>query len=167
MYTAGKSLDNLVIDLYNCCMMKEKQFPELINQLIRRLSLLNRDQVVCYGVTLQQCYILDTLEREGLLTMNELSRSQGVSVSTMTRAIDVLVRDEIVERLDSPGDRRKVCIQLTEEKGRKLANELKQCTIDYTMRILESIPKNKREQVIESMGLLIEAVGGIDEKCCT
>ena len=166
MSTLNFYVDNTVFVIYNSCIMKANKFPELIGQLIRQLSLLNRDQVICYGVTLQQCYILDTLERNGQLTMNELSRLQNVSVSTMTRAIDVLVRDGIVERAASPGDRRKVCIRLTEPKGVKLANQLKQCTIDYTMIILGRIPEDKREQVIESMELLLEAIGGINEKCC-
>jgi DNA-binding MarR family transcriptional regulator len=147
-------------------MVKEKSFSFLTAQLMRRLNLLNRDQIVCYGVTLAQCHTIDTLHRKGLLSMNELSRQQGVSVSTMTRGIDVLVRDEIVERVDSPGDRRKVCIRLT-EKGNQLAAKLKQCTDSYSIQILEQIPEDKRVQVMESLILLIDAIGGVNEKCCT
>ncbi len=144
----------------------ENRFSELIGQLIRRLSLLNRDQMVCYGVTLSQCYVLETLFQKGKRTMNELSQEQGVTVSTMTRIVDVLVRDDIVRRENDPKDRRIVCIELT-EKGEDLATKLEVCTQEFMSKILENIPEEKREQVIESMSLLDKAVEAFNFSCCT
>lgn len=144
----------------------ENRFSELIGQLIRRLSLLNRDQMICYGVTLSQCYVLETLLQKGKRTMNELSQEQGVNVSTMTRIVDVLVRDDIVRRENSPKDRRIVCIELT-EKGEDLATKLAVCTREFMLKILENIPEEKREQVIESMSLLDKAVETFNFSCCT
>jgi DNA-binding MarR family transcriptional regulator len=147
-------------------MMKQNVFSQLVGQIIRKLNILNRDQKVCYGLTLPQCYTIETLGQKELLPMNELSRLQGVTVSTMTRVVDVLVRDEIVERVDSPGDRRKVCIRLT-DKGKELAVALKTCTETYADRILENIPEEKQNQVIESLQLLGDAIVKVDNKCCT
>ena len=155
---------------YNSCTMQVNlkdnvRFSELVVQLFRKLNLLNRDQKVCYGITLSQCCAIESLDRKKQLTMNELSRHQGVTLSTMTRVVDVLVRDGVVKRIASPEDRRKVCIELT-ETGEDLAGQLKQCTEDYTGKILDQIPKNKRNQVIESMELLIKGIESIDDKCC-
>ena len=141
------------------------QFSFLIGELLRRMNLLNRDQKICYGITLPQCYIIEALERKGLLSMNELSKNLGVTVSTMTRGIDVLVRNEVVERVDSPGDRRKVCIRLT-EKGTELAVKLRQCTDAYSRQLLTRIPADKHDQVLESLQLISQAVGLFDQKCC-
>jgi len=141
------------------------RFSELVVRLFRKLNLLNRDQKVCYGITLSQCCAIESLERKKKLTMNELSRHQGVTLSTMTRVVDVLVRDGVVKRVGSPKDRRKVCIELT-ETGEDLAGKLKKCTEDYTKKILDQIPKSKRNQVIESMELLIKAIESINKKCC-
>jgi len=141
------------------------QFSQLVGQLMRQLNLLNRDQKVCYGVTLPQCYTIETVARKGRLTMNELSRLMGVSLSTMTRVVDVLVRDDVLQRVPNPSDRRKVCIRLT-EKGQELARKLKACTASYTLEILEKIPREKQEQVIESMELLSEAIESVKQKCC-
>jgi DNA-binding MarR family transcriptional regulator len=146
-------------------MMKENRFSQLIARLMRRLNLLNKDQIVCYGVTLPQCYTIETLDRKGRLSMKEMAQSQGVTVSTMTRVIDVMVRDEIIERVPQPGDRRKVCIQLT-GKGKDLAMKLRDCTDLYTMQLLDHIPEEKREQVMESMELLSTAIGKMSQKCC-
>lgn len=146
-------------------MIDGDRFSQLVGRLMRQLNLLNRDQKVCYGVTLPQCYTIETVSREGQLTMNELSRLMGVSLSTMTRVVDVLVRDEVLERVPNPSDRRKVCIRLT-AKGQELARKLKACTESYTLEILEKIPKEKQAQVIESMGLLSEAIETVKQKCC-
>ena len=101
----------------------------------------------------------------GMLTMNQLSREQGVTLSTMTRVVDVLVRDGVLDRVGSPEDRRKVCIQLT-GKGEELARTLKNCTEEYTGKILEQIPGEKHGQVIESMELLLKAIESSNPKCC-
>lgn len=152
--------------------MKEKnkqpddvRFSQLVGQLFRKLNLLNRDQKVCHGITLAQCCAIETLDHKGMLTMNQLSREQGVTLSTMTRVVDVLVRDGVLDRVSSPEDRRKVCIQLT-GKGEDLARTLKKCTEDYTGKILEQIPGEKHEQVIESMELLLKAIESSNPKCC-
>jgi DNA-binding MarR family transcriptional regulator len=152
--------------------MKEKskqandlRFSQLVGQLFRKLNLLNRDQKVCHGITLSQCCAIETLDQRGMLTMNQLSREQGVTLSTMTRVVDVLVRDGVLDRVSRPEDRRKVCIQLT-GKGEDLAQTLKKCTEDYTGKILEQIPADKHEQVIESMELLLKAIESSNPKCC-
>jgi DNA-binding MarR family transcriptional regulator len=162
---------------YNCCMIQiknhiseppvddEAKFARLVGQLFRKLNLLNRDQKVCYGITLSQCCAIETLEQKGLLNMNELSQYQGVTLSTMSRIVDVLVRDGVLQRVSNPGDRRKVCIELT-ESGKDLAGELKKCTEAYTKDILEQIPRDQRSQVIESMDLLIKAIEAVNPKCC-
>ncbi len=143
----------------------ESLFSDLVGQLFRRLNLLNRDQKVCYGITLAQCYTIETLAQKGLISMNDLSRLQGVTISTMTRVIDVLVRDEIVERVASPDDRRKVCIQLS-EKGTVLARKLKKCTEAYTQRIFENIPADKKDMVTQAMQLLCDGIEKLGKSCC-
>ena len=172
-----KKVDNFLFVYYNSCMIQvnnhtsepkvdgEVKFSRLVVQLFRKLNLLNRDQKVCYGITLSQCCAIESLEQTGLLSMNELSQHQGVTLSTMTRIVDVLVRDGVLQRISNPGDRRKVCIELT-EKGKDLAGELKKCTEAYTKEILEQIPRNRRSQVIESMDLLIKAIETVNPKCC-
>jgi DNA-binding MarR family transcriptional regulator len=158
MIQANGFVDELQID-------DEKQFSRLTVQLFHKLNLLNRDQKVCYGITLSQCCAIETLEQTGLLSMKQLSHHQGVTLSTMTRIVDVLVRDGVLQRVSNPGDRRKVCIRLT-ESGKELAGKLKKCTEAYTKEILDQVPGEKRSQVIESVDLLIKAIEAVNPKCC-
>lgn len=141
------------------------RYSYLMGQLVRKLNLLNKDQKVCYGLTIPQCYTIETLGRKGKMTMNELSRELGTAISTVTRVVDLLVRDEVVGRSDNPEDRRKVCIELT-EKGRELEQKLKKCSEDYSREILTAIPRGKRENVLESLELLNQAVDRVKKKCC-
>jgi len=141
------------------------EFSFLVGQLVRKLNLLNRDQKICYGLTMPQCYTIETLAQKGMFTMNELSREMGVSISTMTRIIDILVRDEVVWRKTNPEDRRQVCIKLT-VKGRNLASKLKRCSEKYSKEVLNQVPVGKRKEIIESLETLNSAIKEVNKKCC-
>jgi DNA-binding MarR family transcriptional regulator len=141
------------------------RFSSLMSGLIRKLNLLNKDQKVCYGLTLPQCGAIETLDRMGMQPMNELSRQMGVTVSTMTRIVDILVRDGFLLRQENPEDRRKVCIDLT-ESGRVMAGKLQKCATEYSAAIFNRIPEEKREEVFESLELVIEAIESINTRCC-
>lgn len=143
----------------------DTRFAALMSRLIRRLNLLNRDQKVCYGLTLPQCGAVETLNRKGMLPMKDLSKEMGVTISTMTRVIDILVRDGIVTRKENPDDRRKVCIDLT-ENGRTLASKLQKCSLDYSREILNLVPETKQKKVLDSLELLNRAIESMDERCC-
>lgn len=136
-----------------------------MNRLIRKFNLLNRDQKVCYGLTLPQCGAIETLHRKGMLPMNDLSRQMGVTISTMTRIVDILVRDNIVIRRENREDRRKVCIDLT-ENGQTLAAKLQKCSLDYSMTIFENIPEKERPSVLKALELLNNAIECVNTKCC-
>lgn len=141
------------------------EFSFLVGQLVRKLNLLNRDQKICYGLTMPQCYTIETLAQKGMFTMNKLSREMGVSISTMTRIIDILVRDEVVWRKTNPEDRRQVCIKLT-VKGRNLASKLKRCSEKYSKEVLNQVPVGKRKEIIESLETLNSAIKEVNKKCC-
>jgi len=143
----------------------DDQFTNALESLLRKLLVLDRNEKVCFGVTIPQCYTIETLHKHGRLSMNELSRELGIAVSTLTRIIDILVRDEIISRSPSPDDRRKVCVVLT-EKGIELALKLAGCTLGYIQQILLHIPEEKRRQVTESLDLLNEAIAQTGRSCC-
>ena len=83
----------------------------------------------------------------------------------MTRIVDILVRDGFLLRQENPEDRRKVCIDLT-ESGRVMAGKLQKCATEYSAAIFNRIPEEKREEVFESLELVIEAIESINTRCC-
>jgi DNA-binding MarR family transcriptional regulator len=142
-----------------------KDFAELISRLVRSLSLLDWTQKACCGTTMSQCYTIETLARRGTLPMNALSREMGVSVSTMTRVVDVLVRNGVVRRRPAPGDRRRVCVELTVE-GQALAKRFGCCGDGYSSQILDRVPAEARKGVLRSLGILADALEGIRAENC-
>jgi DNA-binding MarR family transcriptional regulator len=77
------------------------------------------------GMTGARYTLLMTLyfSRENLLAQNEISRELNVSRTNITNLIDGLERDDLVERVPNPADRRVSYAQLT-DRGRAVCEEL-------------------------------------------
>ena len=147
--------------------MKNKTDAKLavvISQHFRKLLQIDRKETACHGVSLSQHYVIDALNRKNELTMNELSKEVGLAMSTLTRIVDGLVRNGCINRYPSELDRRKVCVILTDE-GKSLANNLRQCSQAFWTNVLESIPSEKKREMIESFKMLNEALDNTDNAC--
>jgi len=137
----------------------------VMSRFMQRIMVLDRQEKMCQGVTLSQHYVIDTLYRKKILMMNELSRELGLAVSTLTRIIDVLVRDGIVSRNHSAQDRRKVCIELA-DKGKVLAENLKACAESFWGTVLETIPDEKKKEIAENLKVLLTALEQVGDTHC-
>ena len=80
-----------------------------------------------------------------------------LAASTMTRILDVLVRDGLVKRETDPRDRRSVLIELT-EKGKGIALKLKKCTEEYLRAVFNNIPNDMQGDMVESLRILLRAI---------
>lgn len=138
-----------------------QQFREALGLAYQRVNALQRDEKRCFGVSLSRCVTLETLLREGSLPVRELASRLGLDASTVTRSVDGLVREGLVRRArDECRDRRRVFVALT-ARGRTLAQKLEHCADEYSDRILERIPPERREDVLHALGVLVEAVDGL------
>jgi len=142
-----------------------QQFTATMIRFIKKIMAMDRAEKLCYGVTLSQAYTIGTIHEKEKLTMNELSQEMGLAISTLTRITDVLVRDDIVCRNQSVKDRRKVLVCLT-DKGKELAEKLDKCGAQFWANIINGVPKEKREEVVENLRLLLNALEGADQACC-
>jgi len=145
-----------------CC---TDDMSEIIARMIRVFQLFERDQIKVHGFTTSQYYCLSALVQYGPLTMNELSRKVNLKTSTMTRVVDKLVRDAYIERLRDENDRRIVTVSLT-EKGKQDTMVVSDSVNQYYKRILNHLPKNKVDEVIESTNLLLDAFENANPECC-
>ena len=136
-----------------------------ISEHMKLMLSIDRNEKACHGVTLSQHYVIDTLYRKKELNMKELSQELGLAISTLTRILDILVRDDLVLRKSSTKDRRKVCVSLT-EKGLELAHTLNACTQKFWDHVLHRIPDDKKQQIIQSIQLLNNALKDTDSSCC-
>ncbi|MFC0531820.1 MarR family winged helix-turn-helix transcriptional regulator [Phytohabitans kaempferiae] len=94
------------------------------------------------GLTLSTCYgqVLDLLLLHGPLSPSQLSKLSGITSSgTMTGSIDALERAGYVRRVRSVTDRRKVVVELDEER-------LRRATSDRARRIAALVRDYDEEQ---------------------
>jgi DNA-binding MarR family transcriptional regulator len=140
----------------------EKELRESVRTIMKKLGILQKGEAVCCGVTMGQCYSITEIGRVDKISLNELAENLNLDKSTLSRTVDNLVQAGLVERMVNPENRRMIDIQLTPE-GKKIYQGLEEKMDKYFRNILESIPKEKQKQVVESMELLAQA---LQEKCC-
>ena len=142
----------------------DKQLTIVMGRLIQRVIHLDRNEKACHGVTLSQHQALAAIHRGGQLTMNELSHEMQLAVSTVTRIVDILVRDGLVSRSPDESDRRKVVTELT-DMGKEVTGSLNQCTEYFWQQIVASIPGEKKREIVENLKLLLNALEKTQGTC--
>ena len=142
------------------------EFRTLMLTLYRRLGAMQRDEICCEGVTVSQCYTLQILLDDGEMTAGELAEALGNDASSVTRAIDVLVRNGSVERVrPEAGDRRRVILRLT-KSGRALARKLLACGDQLFEKTLQQFSAAERPVVFRALRTLLDALGCVGESAC-
>jgi DNA-binding MarR family transcriptional regulator len=139
------------------------QFRQMLQILIRRFGLLEKEGAQCCGVSLIQSHILFAVQRSGKPSLNELSSSLGLDNSTLSRHIQGLVERNLVNRTPSSTDRRYIAITLTPD-GERYENDIAGQMNVYIQEILSNVPQDKRGQVLESIDLILEAMQ--NSSCC-
>ena len=83
--------------------------------LVKKYQFRDRNEITCCGVSVSQCYVLELLHFEGALTMQKLAEQMHLSVSTITRVVEGLVKKGYVHREEDAKDRRVRRVRLTGE----------------------------------------------------
>ena len=146
-------------------MGSHKKFADIMSKFVRKFTVRDRNDKFCYGVTLTQCYTLDSISYHQKMTMQSLSGELGLAISTITRVVDILARDGFVSRYHGEKDRRNVYVELT-DKGKDMAAKLTDCSEKFWLGIFNKIPKNKRSRMIEDIELLHTVLEEVDKTCC-
>jgi DNA-binding MarR family transcriptional regulator len=136
---------------------------ELIRILVRNLGILEKSEASCCGTTVSQCHAIVEIGRLNEISLNELAELLALDKSTMSRTINNLVESGLVVRELHSEDRRFVTIKLTDE-GKGVFESIEGSMEQYYKSIFSSIPEEKREQVLESLQLVIDAAR--QNKCC-
>lgn len=141
------------------------RFHHEMVELIKKYQFRDRSQITCCGVSVSQCYILETLHRFGPSTMNRLAERMVLSISTVTRVVDELVKKGFASREEDPRDRRIRLISMT-AAGESVFQESWKAVFASEKAILESFSENERELLIRFLKRLNQAV---DEwrTCCS
>ena len=123
------------------------EFGELLKALLLDLQSLFRFQVSNPDLTLPQILLLSSISDEGV-DMSSLSKQMGVDNSTMTRLIDVLIRNGWAIKYKNKKDGRVVMVEIT-KKGEVLQKEIDKNIDKFGYEIYNSISQEDREEVME------------------
>lgn len=140
-----------------------EQLREIIRIFERNLGVLKENEITCCGITMAQCHALVEIGRAKCISLNELAQLLNLENSTMSRTVNGLVNSGLVKRGIDLTDRRYVTISL-EERGTILFESIENGMNQYFKEVYYSIPDHKREQVMESLEILLEAIRKND--CC-
>lgn len=133
-----------------------QQLYEVFVELVRRYQFRDRDQVCCYGLSISQCYTLESLAQREAMTMSELAGHLCLKLSTMTRVVDHLVSSGLATRRDDPNDRRVCCVQIT-DAGRAIVARIQAAIIAEYEAVLKGVPAASRPAVIDALSRLLSA----------
>lgn len=141
----------------------EKRLRQMIRLLERKLGLLEDAGLSCCTISFAQCHALVEIGRAGNISLVDLSGKLNLDNSTMSRTVNNLVNSGLAERETDPLGRRYVTIKLTEE-GRSQFAAIEESMGSYYGRIYRNIPEAKRDQVLQSIDILLNAME--DGDCC-
>lgn len=134
----------------------QKLRQDLVN-LVRSLSLLEKSEASCCGITLAQCHAIVEIGRAGEIYLNKLADLLKLDKSTMSRTVDNLVNQGYVTREIDPENRKYIKIRLT-DKGYDTFNSTEESMKIYYRNVLNSIAEEKRDLVSEGLELLLDAI---------
>lgn len=135
----------------------DNQLRELLRLFERKIGSLEGYDDSCCSITLTQCHALVEIGRSENISLNDLSQLLDLENSTMSRTVQNLVKHGYVKREIDPKDRRYVTISLTDE-GKKLFEEIEEDRNLYFKNVFEHIEKDKQQQVLESIQILMDAI---------
>ena len=140
------------------------RFHHEIVELIKKYQFRDRNQLTYSGISVSQCYVLETLNRHTSLTVNKLADKMHLSISTITRVVEPLVNKKYVRREEDPEDRRVRLMSLT-PKGKLICKESWQNVFESEKIILANFPPEHREMLVDLLKKLNKAVGHW-QSCC-
>jgi DNA-binding MarR family transcriptional regulator len=139
---------------YNRCV---EDMGVLLQKTVRIFQQLEREQIKVHGFTSSQCYILLEIYKHEVLSINEISENMHLEISTITRIMNILVRDGLILRNRSHHDKRVVEAVLT-DKGKQAAEQLKISIDNYYREVISNLPRGHVREVMGAVGLVIAAL---------
>jgi DNA-binding MarR family transcriptional regulator len=138
-------------------------FRAKLREIERAVWLQTRSEALCCGVTMAQCHAILEIDAAGELNLKDLAARLGLDNSTLSRTVESLVKGGLAERTASTKDRRATVIRLN-EKGRAARDRINSTWNRICRDMFRSIPREKHQQLVESISILAELLAGC---CCS
>jgi DNA-binding MarR family transcriptional regulator len=108
------------------------------------------------GLTFQQVKVLMTVAgAEESPSLKQIAEEVGLSLPSASRAVDGLVKRELVFRTEDPGDRRQRMLAVA-PSGRELADRIMAARLEGLGQFAASLTDEQRESLGDALELLLE-----------
>jgi DNA-binding MarR family transcriptional regulator len=129
-----------------------------LDRLERMLGQIGPDEVCCEGLTPRQTAILRTLAAQEGARLSDLAQASGISPSAMTRVLEKLEKQELVQRVrGSQPDGRAAMVRIT-PRGRQVRRRIDQLMQDRIRVILDAIPAAERAAILRALATFNSAL---------
>ncbi|MEI6454766.1 MAG: MarR family transcriptional regulator [bacterium] len=139
--------------------MKEipvREFRNILRQFERAVAARNQSACCC-GVTVTQCHLLMELDKGDNITLNELADCVGLDKSTVSRTVETLVKNSLIDRTIPKNNRRTTLITLT-KKGKAVCRTINTSNDAYFRKTLGQVPVVHRAGFLEGFETLTRAM---------
>ncbi len=137
-------------------------FRQYLRHFERELDIQNNSSCCC-GVTLAQCHTLMELYDRGDVQLNILAEKLNLDKSTVSRTVETLVNQGLVEREIPKQDRRTTNIKLT-KNGLDVCEIIHKGNDAYYREALGAIPKSIMPNFIEGFEIFVNKMRELNEE---
>ena len=136
-----------------------REFAFLLNDVARMLRTYADHKAGQFGITRAQWTVLARLDRFEGLKQSELAEMLDLQPITLTRLLDRLCANGLIERRPDPNDRRANRLYL-KPAAKPLLGRLSELGADMMEIVLDGLPTGSIERMLKELGQIDQAVIG-------
>ncbi len=133
----------------------DKYFSYAVASTHRKLHLNLAKQLHSFGIQVETWRILETLDQTDNLTMSGLAKIVLMNPPALTKMVDRMVADGLVQRQISREDQRRITLVLT-DMGLDLVQNVRQPAIKQNVAVVEQLGHEKAKLIHEALETLNE-----------
>jgi DNA-binding MarR family transcriptional regulator len=134
-----------------------RSFRKGLRELEREVELALTGQTECCGVTPAQCHLILAVEEAGETSVSEAAAALELDSSTLSRAVDGLVKAGLLKRKEDPANRRRQIISLS-AKGQKKAASINSICDRYYQGLLGALPAKESKAIVAALPVFVTAL---------
>jgi DNA-binding MarR family transcriptional regulator len=120
-----------------------------VQQFIRLFGLLEQTVTPCgFALSLSQVFAMQELEK-ATLSISELAEKLRLERSSVSRLVDILVKETFVHRELNIQNRREVQLLLT-DKGKRTITKVCEQSIAFYQSFLQAVSESEQQQILNS-----------------
>jgi DNA-binding MarR family transcriptional regulator len=140
---------------------RTRKFRSLLRTLVRLLSYEETESGYSCGLTFAQCHSLLEIGEKESTTVAELADSLRLDKSTLSRTVESLVSQRLIQRREHPDDRRFKILKLT-AKGETVRREIDARADERFGRALKAMSNESRELMLKYLDVLVQILNDED-----